>query len=701
MSFFMYVCPECKKIFKINGSGKKGKCPKCRDSKLVDTTISEEVWKTYTIIDKNNAIGRILGKLSDDGSNKLDKDNVINGMYKIIKPIGEGGTGDIFLAWHLNLKKNVVIKRIKDDFVGKVNERSEADILKKLHHRYLPQVYDFIQTGKEVYTVMDYIEGKTLKDYIDAKVRFNEAQIIKWLKQLCEALDYLHSQQPAIIHSDIKPSNIMVAPNGDVCLIDFNISFNEEDADQIAGLTKAYASPEQTFKAQTYAQGGNYREIKLDARSDIFSLGASIYHLMTLQNPLDVTNGSKSIWDVNRPMPYSKALADIMEKALQKNSNNRYQTASLMLNDLETIKLKDSRIKRLKKLQFVSNISLVIMVIIGSFMMFKGLNLKKYEGFDAEYKEIIELSENDEFEESSEKAMEVINAPKYRNVSKKRSKEYADLYYIIANNCFENEEYQEALPFYEDALKYDTNNPDYYRDYAIAYARSGDIDTAEKIAQEGISTGLKDDNLSLVSGEILAAKNDWDAAITEYQKVIDTTSSEKMQCKAYVLLSKAYRKKGDIEAAEEVLSDANMIGEDFLEVRMAREKGLVYIQYLEQGKNNKDVLEGACINFQYLVNSSKAIATDYLNYSLVTAMAGKQADAIDILDYAKTKISNEYRFYARSALYRIQEQDYENAKADYDKAEELFKKYDTAGNEDDDMYQLREMANDLKSRGLW
>ena len=100
--------------------------------------------------------------------------------------------------------------------------------------------------------------------------------------------------------------------------------------------------------------------------------------------------------------------------------------------------------------------------------------------------------------------------------------------------------------------------------------------------------------------------------------------------------------------------------------------------------------------FRYLVNSGKAIASDYLNYSLVTAMAGKQSDAIDILDYAKTKIPNEYRFYARSALYRIQEQDYEGAKADYDKAEELFKKYDTAGNEDDDMYQLRDMIDNIR-----
>ena len=437
-------------------------------------------------------------------------------------------------------------------------------------------------------------------------------------------------------------------------------------------------------------------EIHLDARSDIFSLGASMYHLMTLQNPLDVTNGNKEIWDVDTPMPYSKALADILEKAMQKDPADRYQTASQMLNDIETIKLKDTRVKKLKKLQLVCNIILGITVMTGSFMVLKGTNLKMFEDFDAEYKNIVELSDGNEFEEASAEAIDLINNPKYGNASKKRSKEYADLYYIIANNYFENEEYQEALPFYEDALKYDTSNPDYYRDYAIAFARSGDIDSAEKVSEEGISLGLKDDNLSLVNGEILASKNDWDAAITEYQKVIDTTTNEKMQCKAYVLMSKAYRKKGDIETAEKVLTDNDMLGDESLEVKMTREKGLVYIQYFDKGGNDKDKLNNAIDCFKYLVNSSKAIASDYLNYSIVTAMAGKQSDAIDILDYAKTKIPNEYRFYARSALYRIQEQDYEGAKADYDKAEELFKKYDTAGNEDDDMYQLRDMIGNLQ-----
>ena len=217
----------------------------------------------------------------------LDEGQIINNTYQVQVPVGEGGAGQVYLAWHKNLKKKVVIKRIKDDYIGRVNERGEADILKNLRHRYLPQVYDFIQMGKEVYTVIDFIDGNSLLEYIQAGIRFDEAQTIKWLKQLLDALDYLHSQKPPIIHSDIKPSNIMVDKNGDICLIDFNISFDENDRKKISGYSEGYASPEQVQKVQMYSTGGNYLGIHIDARSDIFSLGASFYHMMTRLNPIE------------------------------------------------------------------------------------------------------------------------------------------------------------------------------------------------------------------------------------------------------------------------------------------------------------------------------------------------------------------------------------------------------------------------------
>ena len=174
----------------------------------------------------------------------------------------------------------VVIKRIKDNYVGRINERKEADILKNIKHSNLPQVYDFIQMDTEVYTVMDYIDGNTMMEYIKAGVRFDEPQTIKWLKDLCTALHYLHSQNPPIIHSDIKPSNIMIGSDGNICLIDFNISLNDPDNPMTTGYSKNYAAPEQLSGISSKKVQGAVA----DVRTDIFSLGASFYQLMSRKN---------------------------------------------------------------------------------------------------------------------------------------------------------------------------------------------------------------------------------------------------------------------------------------------------------------------------------------------------------------------------------------------------------------------------------
>ncbi len=719
MSFNMYTCPKCRKIFKINGSEKKAKCPKCTDAILVDTGISEVVWKSYDAKKKKDIISVLMDEnpisivetkpveTPITASEKLEDGIIINNTYKVMRPIGEGGSGEVFLAWHLNLEKDVVIKRIKDDFVGRMNERGEADILKKLHHRYLPQVYDFIQMDNEIYTVIDYIDGNTLKDYIDAKVRFNEQQLIKWLKQLCEALDYLHTQTPAIIHSDIKPSNIMVGTSGDICLIDFNISFDEDDIKKISGYTAAYASPEQILKAQTYSKGGNYQEIRLDAKSDIFSLGASIYHIMTMQNPLDVFKNGKPLWDVNLPMPYSKALADIIEKSLQRDPKDRYQTASLMLTDIETIKLRDARYKKLKKVQFACNLICSLMIVIGAFMIIKGAGLIKLEDFDAEYERIVAASERDDYDLASSEALDLINNPRYSSIEKKRNKERADLYYIIANSCFENEEYQEAIPFYEDTIRTDKSNPDYYRDYAISYARTGDIDSAERIAQDGIAVGLKDADLYLVNAEIMAAKKDWDNALLEYEKVTSTSDNEKTLGRAYILMSRAYRANGDLDSAKRVLSDALSTVNDTWRLRLLREKGAVIIQFLEQNGNDTQWLDEAGECYKNLTNSGRGTLNDYLNYSLILRMTEQDAEALSVLEEAQSIYPDEYRIPARLAMYEIQDQnkledgqrDYSKVKEYYDGAVELYEKYKRAGDSDDEMQQLDGLIEDLRSKG--
>ena len=227
----------------------------------------------------------------------------IANTYEIISRIGSGNSGIVYKARHMNLDKYVVLKKIKTDIKDIVNNRAEVDVLKNLKHACLPQVLDFVEDDGDIYTVMEYISGNSFKQYLDAGTEFLEQSVIIWMKQISATLCYLHNQRPPIIHSDIKPGNIMLMPNGNICLIDFNISFSfgAENA-FVNGYTSGYSSPEQ-IAAVKYNQNqpDSSRWKKIDKRSDIYSLGATIYHMMTGEKP--ITNEKGYVEDIRDKKP--------------------------------------------------------------------------------------------------------------------------------------------------------------------------------------------------------------------------------------------------------------------------------------------------------------------------------------------------------------------------------------------------------------
>ncbi len=147
---------------------------------------------------------------------------VIASTYELKKKLGQGGGGNVYLAEHLRLGKEVVLKVDKRELTTDPKVlRREVDILKELNHPYIPRVYDFFTEGESVITVMDYIKGESLDKPLKRGEVFSQAQVIKWAKQLLKALVYLHSDihgnpPRGYVHSDIKPANIMRTP--DTCL---------------------------------------------------------------------------------------------------------------------------------------------------------------------------------------------------------------------------------------------------------------------------------------------------------------------------------------------------------------------------------------------------------------------------------------------------------------------------------------------------
>lgn len=142
--------------------------------------------------------------------------------YSSIRPLGEGGMGTLYRAHKDSLDVDVVIKRVKQKFKGRMDERAEANILKTLKHKYLPRIYDVIESPSGyVYTIMDMIPGENMQNYVKTHGPVSQKLAYRWACQLCEVIAYLHSQVPPILHCDIKPSNIMITPNEDICVIDF------------------------------------------------------------------------------------------------------------------------------------------------------------------------------------------------------------------------------------------------------------------------------------------------------------------------------------------------------------------------------------------------------------------------------------------------------------------------------------------------
>ena len=349
----------------------------------------------------------------------LSNGEIIDNTYQIIQMIGSGGTGSVYLAYHLRLEKYVVVKKIKDNFVGRINVRTEVDILKQLKHTYLPQVYDFIQRGNQVYTVMDYIEGNDLESYIKAGCQIEEERLLKWLRQLCEVLVYLHGQTPPIIHSDIKPANIMITEKDNVCLIDFNVSLDGDDSSQISGITLPYASPEQYTKAYLFMGHQEYRYIQLDGRSDMYSLGAVFYHLITGTAPANPYEQMVplSCWT----LPYGEGISMIIDKAMQLSIEDRYENMEQMLQAVLTIR-KHTREYKKYLLGTLSTIFLYVGVMgLGIWLIVQGYFLTVSEKFEEKQAQFFSCYQGEDYLNMQNIGFEILNNGQYMEMLEKNA----------------------------------------------------------------------------------------------------------------------------------------------------------------------------------------------------------------------------------------------------------------------------------------
>ncbi|HEV2884284.1 MAG TPA: protein kinase [Pyrinomonadaceae bacterium] len=265
----------------------------------------------------------------------LAPESLLQNRYRIVRQLGQGGMGTVYEALDERLDATVALKEtlFAEERLRKQFER-EARLLARMHHPALPRVSDHFSDGDGQFLVMQFIAGDDLCQMLNEKKGpFPIDQVLTWGDQLLDALDYLHTQEPQIVHRDIKPQNLKLTSRGQIILLDFGLAKGQTGGvsvittASIFGYTPNYAPLEQI-------QG-----LGTDARSDIYSLGATLYHLMTGTKPPDALTRAAAIVNGQLdPLVPANQISDrvgpevahVLGRAMSQNRDQRYSTAAEM-----------------------------------------------------------------------------------------------------------------------------------------------------------------------------------------------------------------------------------------------------------------------------------------------------------------------------------------------------------------------------------
>lgn len=664
--------------------------------------------------------------------------------YEIIGKIGSGKSGDVYKAYHKNLRTYVVLKKVKTELRNLVNNRAEVDVLKNLRHSGLPQVYDFLEVDGDVYTAMTFVEGNSFGQYLDSGREFEEKSVIIWARQICATLCYMHEQKPPIVHGDLKPENIMLRPDGNICLIDFNISASLDGGDAwVTGYTNGYAAPEQ-IEAMRYNQNelDSSHWKKADPRSDLYSLGATLYHLLCGKKPaVDEDGYAEDIQDMGRKV--NTVFAAIIMKCLEPNPDNRYQRARELLSDLEHMSLKEKRYKRLVLNQKIITASVACLMLLCAAIAVMGYlrigtdTRKEYDNLVSQEKQYLAEGDYEKMEVCYQKASDLmpdsLDAYYQKALSCSQRQQYGEcidfinskilgnekianreedlnnVYYLLGDCYAKQEDYANACASYEKALQIAPDNGSYYRDYAIALACSGNIEEAKNILSSAKEKGLDSVEADYVQGEILFNMEDYLEARQIFEACIDKTEDSYVKMRAYIMTARCIDKMESgttgtqekirlLEEAEQELSGDGNIGV-LEELAQA---------YCDAGAEGDDTYYQKAIEiFKQIEKQGMSDYDTEYNLAVLYQNVGDYSNAAETLDNILKTYGEDYRTYKSLAYLEASKQNslavdlrnYSKFGEYYKKADELYQKESASNANDADMERLQELYQQAVDNG--
>lgn len=623
----------------------------------------------------------------------------MNETYRILQKLGKGGTSNVYLGYHNNLKKYIVIKQLKGDNLDEAVSQAEVDALKELRHQYLPRVYDYPRVynpeteNYDVYTVIDYVDGNNLMECLRAGVPFTEELLKRYLRQMAEVLVYMHGQEIPVYHCDIKPENIMIDRSGNAILIDFNTAVGGNH-NNILGLTLPYASPEQVKLVQGLGKG-----VELDGRTDLYSLGATFYVLISGRFP-SIDRQSQPLHTMGLK-EYSRDFLKLIDRLMVFDCEKRLKSAKKLLAAIDRL---DIGYRRYFAARCVSVLVSAAIVSFGIFFLIRGTRLKPIEVYRECYSTAVSSIQRGDLELAEASCMQIMESRQIQAYLRSHSDEQSRLYHALGDICYNREDYAAATGYYTRALELSgacsaEERIVYIRDTAIAYAQFGDLNMARAYLEAARDLQPSGADLDLIDIVILARSGETKRCVEKAAALLSETKDVQLCLRAALTASTVCTEPDEKIAWLQIAAGYDKGKTALRGLAMAwAEKA----QLTKDSEDRQEAQEQAQELYSQLCADDYASAADRINYSIMLQQTGKKNQALQELKIAQQYEQENYRVLMHLGILYYELGDYTNARNCCESALRLWRADNTSMKLEegtDEIQKLLEISHRLETGG--